>query len=271
MIDVDRNALWLPPALAESTLYFETRYSEVRKGKKFSIPENATLTQAKLSRANLSEAELSYATLARADLSYANLTSANLSHANLSIAALPGSDLTKACLHYASLHKAYLYNATLREANLNRANLRGADLTSSQLISANLSGANLHRATLTNADLTNADLYNADLYNANLCGANLTQVCLWDTTGNGREVISIQTRKYKCAYTSEILQIGCKRHLIKDWWEFDDSTIDEMDYGALSWWKAHKRLLQDFIAANPAQLTGHESQSNLPTESRVDS
>jgi hypothetical protein len=66
---------------------------------------------------------------------------------------------------------------------------------------------------------------------------------------------------YPIAYTSEYLQIGCERHLIKDWWNFDNDRIRQMDgQTALDFWAQWKDVLQTLIERNPATATGHEGK-----------
>ena len=56
-------------------------------------------------------------------------------------------------------------------------------------------------------------------------------------------VFSMQIEKWAIAFTSEIIAIGCQQHTIKEWKEFEDERIHEMDSSALEWWKKWK----DFI------------------------
>jgi len=55
------------------------------------------------------------------------------------------------------------------------------------------------------------------------------------------------------------LQIGCKRHLISDWWTFDEKRIVEMDgKHALKFWRENKDLIRQIIESNPAKPAGKE-------------
>ena len=70
------------------------------------------------------------------------------------------------------------------------------------------------------ANLKDADLWGADLGSANLWGCN----------GNLTHIKSVSCAQYPVTYTADVMQIGCQRHLIADWWEFDNKTIlVEMD------------------------------------------
>jgi len=115
------------------------------------------------------------------------------------------------------------------------ADLRFAVLTKSDLRFADLRNADLRFADLTDANLEFADLRNADLRNANLEFA----------IGNSKEVQTIQTSTYHINIFSDKIQIGCEVHKIKDWFEFSDSQIIEMDgKDALIWWRKWKPILK---------------------------
>ena len=134
-----------------------------------------------------------------------------------------------------------------------RADLRYADLSY-----ANLRYANLRYADLRYADLSSANLRYANLSYANLSYANLRKNKLWSTTGNGINVMFLQTDEYGITYTAEVMQIGCEQHDIKDWWKFDEDTINNMDRGnSLEWWKVWKPILKKYIKASPAKPTGY--------------
>ena len=46
------------------------------------------------------------------------------------------------------------------------------------------------------------------------------------------------------------MKIGCEFHAIKDWSEFSDTRIKEMDTNALKFWKANKEFLMLFCKLN---------------------
>ena len=144
-------------------------------------------------------------------------------------------------------------------ANLRGAKLRGADLRGAKLRDANLCGANLHGANLRGADLRGADLRGAKLRDANLCDANLcgAYLCganLRDCSGNRRQIISLFLfDEYTIVYTKDYLQIGCERHEIKEWRNFDDRRILEMDgKKALKFWNENKEFIFKTIEMKPA-------------------
>lgn len=139
--------------------------------------------------------------------------------------------------------------------------LRGeADGVRAGLRGANLRGAYLRGADLRDADLRDADLCGADLRGSNLCGADLSGadlsgVSLWSCAGERNRIKSIFVSDvYPITYTSEILQIGCQKHKISEWWEFDDRRIAEMDgKAALSFWREWKDTIRMIIEKSPAK------------------
>jgi len=193
-------------------------------------------------RADLSSADLSYADLRSANLSYADLRSANLSSADLRSA-----DLSSADLSYADLRSANLSSADLSDADLRSANLSSADLRSANLRSANLSDADLRSANLRSANLSDANLSSANLRSANLSDANLS-----GAIGNMKELKTIRCDMWPVSYTASVIQIGCQRHDISEWWSFSDESISGMDHSALTWWRVWKPIIKAIIDASPA-------------------
>ena len=129
---------------------------------------------------------------------------------------------------------------------------------------ANLSGANLRGANLRGANLSMADLSGADLRGADLRGANLTGADLL-ATGNMQELRTMQIDTWGIGYTADTLQIGCKRHPIAKWREWDTPEgrewIKKMSPRAPEWADRNLALILAIIAANPATPTGHEVEA----------
>jgi hypothetical protein len=126
-----------------------------------------------------------------------------------------------------------------------RADFRGADFRGADFRGADFRGANLSYADFRGANLSYADFRGADLSYADLLA-----------TGNMVNIKSVQADIWHVAYTHDILQIGCQRHLIAEWWAFEDKEIERMDIRALAWWAVWKPILQAMIAASPAKPTG---------------
>ena len=205
---------------------------------KLALETNTDLSDANLRDANLCYTDLSGANLRGANLSGANLSGANLRGANLCCTDLSGANLRDANLCYTDLSDANLCDANLRYTDLSGANLCYTDLRGANLCYTDLSGANLRGANLSGANLRGANLRGANLCCTDLSGANL-----WNTVGNMVDLHSMQIEKYSICFGFGVMQIGCQRHDIDEWREFDDETISEMEQGALDWWKKWK----DFI------------------------
>lgn len=158
----------------------------------------------------------------------------------------------------ANLASADLMGSDLTDTNLTRANLACANLACANLAGANLEGANLAYTNLTCVNMSYANLAGANLEGANLTDVNLTYANLTGAIGNFVHLKSIFCDTYHVTYTAEVMQIGCERHKLEDWWSFGDDRIIAM-YGktALEWWRIWKPILQQIIAASPATATGY--------------
>ena len=163
--------------------------------------------------------------------------------------------------------RANLRNANLSNVDLHGADLRSADLRSADLRSADLRNAGFRYADFRYADLRNVSLYGADLGNVNLYGADLRNADLRNVTlngvfGNMKHVKSLQIEKYCITYTSEILQIGCQRHTIEEWKNFNNKSILEMDgKRALEWWNKWKQIIMQIIEMSPCEPTKEDENA----------
>ena len=158
-----------------------------------------------------------------------------------------GMEGTRANLSYEDLSFLNLANVNLKSANLFRANLTRTNLSGANLSEANLSEANLFIADLSKADLSKADLYYANLSEADLSEADLSEAKLQNVIGNMAEVKSLQIDKWIVVFTKDVMQIGCQRHPIENWWVFSDEEIKCMDRYALNWWYKYKSVLKTII------------------------
>jgi len=133
-----------------------------------------------------------------------------------------------------------------RSADLSYANLRIADLSSANLRYANLRYANLRYANLRYANLRSANLRSADLRSADLSSADLSSADL--SSANAGDAIPIDgwfflDCKYNIHICAEWIEIGCKKYSGEEWLDFSDKQIDEMDSGALEWWRIFKSII----------------------------
>jgi len=91
---------------------------------------------------------------------------------------------------------------------------------------------------------------------ANGVRANLRSANLYGVFGNLIHVKSLQTEKCYITYTSKVIQIGCQRHTIEEWKNFNDRSILEMDgKEALQWWNKWKPILMQIIEMSPCEPT----------------
>ena len=89
---------------------------------------------------------------------------------------------------------------------------------------------------------------------ANREGANLYGARLDGASGINDYIKCIQIETYPITYTSDVLQIGCERHLISEWAEFDNARIVQMDgKNALRFWKKYKDWIFQTIDLSPAK------------------
>jgi len=131
-----------------------------------------------------------------------------------------------------TLEAAVSARANLAGAYLARANLAGANLARAYLARANLAGANLDGANLDGANLDGAYLDGAYLDGAYLAGEKLTKAPL-----------SLLNLRWHVLITGQYMRIGCKRHTHEEWAAMDDAAINQMDTGALKFWRKWKSPL----------------------------
>ena len=117
------------------------------------------------------------------------------------------------------------------------------------------------RANLSDANLSDANLSDANLWGANLWGANLRGANLWGANGNLLQMKSMFLETYQITYTADVLQIGCERHPISDWWDFSDEAIISMDgQEALEFWNKWKDQIKTIIELSRAEPTKVEQE-----------
>ena len=82
-------------------------------------------------------------------------------------------------------------------------------------------------------------------------GANLNRV-----NGLNDYIKCIQIDQYAITYTHDTMQIGCQRHLISEWADFDSACIARMDgKDALKFWAKYKAWIFAAIDLCPATPT----------------
>ena len=148
-------------------------------------------------------------------------------------------------MRYANLQHAKLLSADLGYTNLSYADFSGASLDC-----ANLSVAKLCYASLCYTSFKKANLDYAYLDNTDLSTINLIHVI-----GNLKHIKTFQTDIYFVAYTAKHIQIGCEKHTIEEWYNFNDKTIEKMSKDALSWWTRWKPIIKKMIELSPCEDT----------------
>lgn len=95
---------------------------------------------------------------------------------------------------------------------------------------------------------------------ASLDWASLDGASLNGANGVNDWVKCIQIEQYPICYTDTVIQIGCERHLISEWAEFDDKRIAEMNgKDALKFWRKYKTWIFQTIELCPAKPTQREA------------
>jgi len=156
------------------------------------------------------------------------------------------------------LHQLWLDgDAKGERANLSYSNLRGSNLSGSNLRDSNLRGSDLSYSDLRGSNLSYSDLRGSNLSHSDLRGSNLSEATYAHCRGNNTTIKTIHCDTYDIAYTDAVMQIGCERYKIADWWKFTDAQIRAMDgRTALDWWKVWSPILRKIIKYSPAENNG---------------
>ena len=86
---------------------------------------------------------------------------------------------------------------------------------------------------------------------ANLAGADLNGL-----SGLNDWIKCIQVEDWPITYTSDVMQIGCQRHIFDAWRNFSDAEIRAMDgRKALAFWTKWKAAIFQIIEMAPAKPT----------------
>ena len=127
-------------------------------------------------------------------------------------------------------------------SNLSYSNLRGSDL----------SGINLSGSNLSHSDLRGIKLSCSELRGSNLSGIELSGIELSGSNIEGEKItinpLSIAGLRYWCLITDGFMRLGCKRFTHKEWADFNDKQISEMDSHALEFWMQWKEPLISMCA-----------------------
>lgn len=211
--------------------------------------------------ANANKRDLRRADFREADLFEVNLYGADCREADFRGADLFGADFREAEIGGANFSNANMRGVDFRWASGRWSYFRWASCNGANFQSADLIGADFCGSDCRSANFRTAKLGGADLRWTNLRGSDLYRTDLSEATGNGKEIITIQSDLWIVVRTADCMQIKCHLHRIQRWWEFTDAQIAAMDARAPQWWRRWKPILQQMIAVAPAKATGHEDES----------
>jgi hypothetical protein len=152
-----------------------------------------------------------------------------------------GADMSGADMSYADMRDAVMSGADMSYADMRHAVMRDADM----------SGANMRRADMRRADMRRAVMRDADMRGAVMSGADMRGADMRRAVGQGSEqMVCLQVNPWRIVMTPDVMAIGCEQHPVVEWWQFDDRRINQMDAGALRWWRRWKPILQQVHAAS---------------------
>ena len=131
-------------------------------------------------------------------------------------------------------------------ADMSGADMSYADMRHAVMRDADMSGANMRRADMRRAVMRDADMRGAVMSGADMRGADMRRA-----VGQGSEqMVCLQVNPWRIVMTPDVMAIGCEQHPVVEWWQFDDRRINQMDAGALRWWRRWKPILQQVHAAS---------------------
>lgn len=167
---------------------------------------------------------------------------------------LPKAVFDNANLDNASFTGATLTGSSFVNASLVSTNMIGSRLESVDFSNACLRGAVLNKSLLVKSCMVGTNLIDASLVGATMTGTRLDDVkSMWDTTGNGSEIITVRTDRWTVNYTKTHMQVGINKFLIDEWWGFSDAQISGMAKNAIEWWEKWKPILKQIIEISPAK------------------
>ncbi len=155
---------------------------------------------------------------------------------------------------------------TLKNLNITHKDLTGAILKDANIYNCDFSNSNLtelmaRRVHFMDSDFTNVTFKNAYLQQAYYTLNKFSNTDLWNVSGDGVYIISLQLGGSNVCYTSEILQINCMQYDIKGiWWMTDDEILAKVaghsgeEYAEMkAWWTKWKYQIYQIVNLNPAK------------------
>ena len=162
--------------------------------------------------------------------------------------------------------RADFTDRTLENLNITYKDLSGAIFNNACIFSCNLSNSNLTDILATGVHFMDCNFTNTVFKNAHLQQAYYTlnkfsNTDLWNVSGDGVYIISLQLGGSYVCYTSELLQINCQQFdLEKIWWMTEDQILADVndhtdeEYAEMrAWWAKWKYQIYQIVNLNPAK------------------
>ena len=162
--------------------------------------------------------------------------------------------------------RADFSDLTLENLDITYKDLSGAIFNNACIFSCNLSNSNFTNIMATrvhfmDCDFTNANFKNAHLQQARYALNKFSNTDLWNVSGDGVYIISLQLGGSYVCYTSELLQINCLQFDIeKIWWMSEDDIFanvgehsDEELVNMRAWWTKWRQQIYHIVNFNPAK------------------
>ena len=155
-----------------------------------------------------------------------------------------------------------LENLTFSYRNLTGAIFNEENIFSCKFINSNMSEITAVKTHFKNCDFTNAIFKNAYLQQVRYTLSIFSNTDLWNVSGDGIYIISLQLGGVNVCYTSEILQINCLQFDIEEiWWMSTDDVIlktgrdrNEIQLDKMEvWWDKWKYQIYQIVKNSPAR------------------
>jgi len=160
------------------------------------------------------------------------------------------ADFTRTWLHEIDATDCDLTGSIWDFASVFCTNFTGSVFTNSAMYKAKFNACNF----------TNVSFKEAFLFGSLFTNSVFAQTDLWNTIGNGTQIISMQLGGQHVCYTADVLQVNCRQFEISKIWHLSDQEITSKmrNYPVtevsvlLAWWIAWRDLISDIVQKHPA-------------------
>jgi uncharacterized protein YjbI with pentapeptide repeats len=174
----------------------------------------------------------------RADFSWANFSDSNFRGSNFS-----DSDFSDSNFRGSNFRGSNFRGSDFRGSNFRGSDFSDSDFRGSDFRGSNFRGSDFRDSNFSDSNFRGSNFSDSDFSDSNFRGSNFRGSKHQYKIGNMREWHSMQLDTYMIVFNKHILAIGCQQFSIKEWREFSDKQIENMDKEALAWWAKWK----DFI------------------------